>query len=86
VDAHEGPTFHRGVKSLQGEEYTALCNMRSDCALALFRVLTQETGRIMDVLDKAARMLEETGKTQRPVDIMLLPKGLIPMPPSGEQC
>jgi len=67
-------------------KYGALCHTRSDCALALFRVLTQETARIMEVLDKAAAMLEESGKNQRPVDIMLLPKGLIPMPPSGEQC
>lgn len=68
-------------------KYGALCHTRSDCALALFRVLTQETARIMNVLDKAAAMLEETDKNQSKVDIMILPKGLIPpMPPTGEQC
>lgn len=66
-------------------KYGALCHTRSDCALALFRVLTAETARIMDVLDKAAAHLEGSTKTETKLAIMAIGPGggLMPGPPPG---
>lgn len=69
-------------------KYGALCHTRSDCALALFRVLTAETAHVMELVDKAAAMLEDMDKKEKKAAaIMILPEGLMPpMPPAGEQC
>lgn len=58
-------------------KYAALCHIRCECAVALFRALTAETARVVGALDKAAAMLDDMEKSRSEPDPLALMMGAL---------